>query len=30
MHYTGRQLRDTLHDAPGLDLGFVRTTGFTR
>jgi ABC-2 type transport system ATP-binding protein len=30
MHYTGRQLRDTLHDAPGYDLGFVRNTGFTR
>jgi len=30
MHYTGRQLRDALQEAPGLDPGLMRATGFTR
>jgi hypothetical protein len=30
MHYTGRQLRDALQDAPGYDPGFMRATRFTR
>jgi len=29
MHYTGGQLRDAL-EAPSLDLGLMRATGFTR
>jgi ABC-2 type transport system ATP-binding protein len=30
MHYTGRQLRDALQEAPVRDLGLIRATGFTR
>jgi ABC-2 type transport system ATP-binding protein len=30
MHYTGRQLRDALQEAPGFDASFIRSTGFTR
>jgi ABC-2 type transport system ATP-binding protein len=30
MHYTGRQLRDALQEAPARDLGLIRATGFTR
>lgn len=30
MHYTGRQLRDALQEAPGFDASLIRSTGFTR
>ena len=30
MHYTGRQLRDALQEAPGFGASLIRSTGFTR
>ena len=30
MHYTGRQLRDSLQEAPARDFGYIRSSGFTR